>query len=165
MRNLKTEVGDIYRIPLPEGKFAYAQFIFFDTKYGGIVRIFEPIFDSEDSVELDKLLSTELRFPPVYVGISAAIKSYGWEIVDNTQVVNFIFPGFISTLPNPKTGEATTWYLWDGKELVRLGITLPNKYKKLEFLSIYSPDLIVERIISGHKPEEELILNNKKRDV
>ncbi len=97
----------------------------------------------------------------MYVGLFAAIRSKRWVKVHKFVVNDFQFPGFLTTVINYKTGESAIWFLWDGEENLNVGRDLDEKYMSLEFLVTYSPDLIEERIISGEKPYEKLIKNNK----
>jgi hypothetical protein len=83
--------------------------------------------------------------------------------VGNQPVSNFAYPGFVSTFYNQSTGEASTWYLWNGNESIRLGRRLPDKYKKKEYLTVWSPYDVAERIETGEYPYPygDLIKYNK----
>jgi hypothetical protein len=85
---------------------------------------------------------------------------HNWERIFNIPVKDFKFPNFLNTAFILHDGKAGMWFLYDGEKDIPLGHTLAEKYKKLEFLCWYNPDLIVERIITGEKPQEELINTN-----
>ena len=120
------------------------------------------ILDGNEATDPQKLKGRPLLFPPVFCGINPAIRSNKWTIIGHIPVDQFNYPGFISTLTNFKTGEATTWYFWSGEQSIRLGKDLPEEYKKLEYLGTYPADFIVDRIMTGIKPHEQLIMTNKE---
>lgn len=162
MKKPPITVGDIFEIPLPDGRKAYGQYVFADKSTGGIIQVFNYFTKDKDTVNLLELNNSELLFRPVFVGIYAAIRSKKWKIIGNMQVNNFKYPGFVSTLTDPQTGKASTWYLWNGEENIRLGEELNDEYKRLEYLSIYPADFIVDRIMTGKKPNEQLIMTNRE---
>lgn len=161
-KKVPVQVGDVFEIPLGEGRKAYGQYVYFDKKKGPIIQIFDLICRDQEKVDLDQLKNTKLLFSPVFiVGLYPLFRSGQWRVIGHLPIEKFIFPGFVSTLWDPKTGEATTWYLWDGEKTIRLGKILPDEYKKLEFKVYWPPKYIVDRIKTGIKPYEKLIMTNK----
>lgn len=156
------KVGDIVEIPLPNNKKAFAQYAFKDKQLGAVVRIFDHLVDVSRRIRLDELVSVPLRFPPVFIaGINTALRSGRWKVIGSLPVDNFTLPKYVSTLPNPKTGEATVWFLIDGRDTIRVGKYLPTEFKKLEFHLHLTPHVIEERIITREKPYDRLIKTNK----
>ena len=78
-------------------------------------------------------------------------------------VQNFVYPNFIATEYNEKTGKASIWFLWNGERYLRIGPELPEKYKELEYLMVWSPYDVVHRIEIGEYPfpYRDLIMHNE----
>jgi hypothetical protein len=154
------KVGDIFEMTLSDGKRAFGQYLH-SSKMGPIVQIFDLL--SDENVPLEKIISSDLLFPPVITGLLGAVREGYWKIVGYKPIVNFIHPKFVSTLYDEESGKARTWYLWDGQREVKIGPILPEEYKKLEFLVVWNPSNVVKRIETGEIPFPygELIKNNK----
>jgi hypothetical protein len=145
----KPKVGDIIEIPLSNGKKAYAQYLH-KSKMGPIIIVFGLIPDG--NIDLDKVILSKPLFPPVITGLNAAINSGLWIIVGNGPVNNFVHPKFVSTLYDQFTGKARVWFLWDGQRDIRIGAVLPREYKELEFLVVWNPKNVIDRIETGEIP-------------
>jgi hypothetical protein len=156
----KPKIGDIFEIPLSGGKKAYGQYLHY-SKMGPIIQVFDLILDSDANRE--QIILSKPLFPPVITGLYAAIKKGNWKVIDYQPILNFIHPKFISTLYDPHTGKAAIWFLWDGERDIRIGPTLPPKYRGLEFLVVWNPQDVVNRIETGEIPfpYRDLIQNNK----
>ncbi|MDD5760084.1 MAG: Imm26 family immunity protein [Desulfobulbaceae bacterium] len=151
--------NDVFEIPLSSGKRAYGQYVFMD-KYGPMVQVFDLI--TEERTPIDALRNAKPLFPPVITGLHAAIRAGLWEKIGKLPVENFSHPKFVTTLFNAKTGKAGIWSLYDGVESKRIGSTLPDELKELEFLMVWSPYDVVHRIETGEYPFpfRELIIHN-----
>ena len=156
----RPKLGDIFIIPVDHGKYAYGQFIFI-SKMGPIVQIFKKISIGE--INLDELLLSDLLFQPVIVGLYAAIKEGLWNIVGNRSVITNEHPKFLTTNWSEKTGKAGMWAIWDGEKYYDIGHELPDQYKNYEYLIIWPPQMITERIRTGKTPFPygDLIQNNE----
>jgi hypothetical protein len=154
------KVGDIFEIPLSEGRKAFGHYLYFSKK-GPLVQIYNII--TEKDIEIQEITKAEPLFPPVITGLHAAIKAKMWRVIGHIAVVDFVHPFFVSTLYNEKTGKAGLWFLWDGQKDVRIGSILPEKYKNLEFLIVWNPKNIERRIETGEMPYpyRDLIRNNE----
>jgi hypothetical protein len=141
--------GDVFEIPLFNGEKAYGQYLF-HSKMGPIIQVFDLI--STNEMDVEKIILSKQLFPPVITGLYAAIKKGLWRVVGNRPIVNFIHPIFISTLYDQVSGKARIWFLWDGEEYKKIGHVLPEEYKKYEFLVVWDPLTIVQRIESGKMP-------------
>jgi hypothetical protein len=144
------KVGDVFEIPLSDGRKAYGQYVFLDQKMGPLVQIFDLI--CEDEIQLDQLKEAKPLFPPVITGLLAAIRTGLWRVIGHMPVEGFVYPNFVSTFYNDKTGQAGVWFLWDGKKSKRIGDKLPEKCKQLEFLVVWDPHDVVHRIETGEYP-------------
>ena len=58
------------------------------------------------------------------------------------------------TVKSGKMIEAD-WWLWDGKEERRIG-KLPEKYHDLSLRESWNDTLLIERIVSGWRPADEV---------
>ena len=156
----KPKVGDIFEIPLSEGRKAYGQYMHYSKK-GPIIQVFDLISDKAVSVE--QVASSKLLFPPVITGLYAAIKEGFWKLVGHQPILNFVHPKFVSTLYDQETGKARIWFLWDGEKDIRIGPVLPPEYRSLEFLVIWNPTNVVNRIETGEMPfpYADLIKHNR----
>lgn len=145
----KPKPGDILEIPLPNGSFAYSQYLML-SKMGPIIEVVDLV--SLTRVDLARVATAKPMFPPVIAGLHAAVKSGEWRIVGNIPPRDHEHPRFVSTLYDQETGEARTWFLWDGQKDTPLGPALPEKYKVLEYLVVWNPSDIATRIETGVIP-------------
>jgi hypothetical protein len=161
-RRPRVKVGDVFEIPLSNGKFAYGQYVFADPKMGPLISVFDHI--TEKSIDdPNELLGSSPKFPPVITGVGAAVRVGLWRVIGTLPITNFKYPKFISTFWDQHTGEASTWYMWDGEKYVRVGRKLPDKLRQLEFLVVWSPYDVMHRIETGEYgfPYGDLIRDNK----
>lgn len=161
MNNKFIKVGDIFEIPLSNNKKAFGQYVFWDSKNGPLIKVFDLIPNLEEQIPIEDIIARKELFPPVITGLMAAIKIGLWKIVGHSEVKDFIFPEFISAFVDYKSGKVGYWYLWNGINSTNLGHELPEKFKNLEFLVVHSPYDIPERIETGVKPYDSLIRFNK----
>ena len=155
------KIGDVFEIPLSDDRFAYGQYVFSDSKMGPLIQVFNLI--TKNKIHIEKLGDVKPLFPPIITGLFAAIRTGMWKVIGRQAIKGFVYPNFISTFFDDKTGNARVWFLWNGKESVRIGSQLPDEYKKLEYLMVWSPQDVVKRIETGEYPfpYRELIQNNK----
>jgi hypothetical protein len=155
-----SKVGDIIEIPLTGERFAYAQYVYKD-KMGPVIRVSNQIMHMK--TKIGELNFTKLMFPPIITGVFAAIRKGYWLHIGFKKVENFVYPNFVSTLYDQKTGEAGIWYLWNGEKSIRLGPKLTDEYKQLEYLMVWDPHDVVHRIETGEYPfpYKDLILQNR----
>lgn len=153
-------IGTIFEIPLSNGHKAYGQYVFKD-RMGPIIQVFD-LITKDDQVQ-KTILDSNLLFPPVITGLFAALRTGLWTPIGFNKIKKFTYPGFISTLENEETGEASIWFFWDGKNSTRLGKQLPEEYKNKEYLMVWDPLDVIHRIETGGYPfpYKDLILYNK----
>lgn len=158
-KRARLKVGDILEIPLSDDRRAFGQYVYCD-KMGPLLQVFELIATQE--VQLDQLEDVRPLFPPIYTGLFVAVRVGMWKIIGNLDMKNFIHPKFVSTFYDQKTGKARTWFVWDGEKSTRIGHELPLDYKRLEYLVVWDPHDVVERIETGKYPYpyEDLMQNN-----
>jgi hypothetical protein len=145
------KIGDIFEIPLRNGSRTYAQYVYKDNKQGPLIQVFDLV--TRDNLEdLDKIIEATPLFPPVITGVYAAIRVDMWHVIGNRPVNGFVYPKFVSSYYNEKSGIAYKWFLWDGNQYSFIGDRLPNEFKNLEYLVVWSPYDIVDRILTGKYP-------------
>jgi hypothetical protein len=158
--NKKPKVGDIFEIPLSDGRRTFGQYLHY-SKMGPIIQVFNLI--SEEDIPIEQIPFSKPLFPPIITGLYAAIKEGYWKVIGHRIVLDFIHPKFISNLYDQRTGKARIWFIWDGERDIRIGPVLPSEYKRLEFLVVWNPQDVVNRIETGEVPFPygDLINNNK----
>ena len=165
MGQKRVRVGDVFEIPLSDGRKAYGQYVFRDKKMGPLVQVFDLITEGDLPPEevLERLKSAKPLFPPVITGVFAAVRTGLWKVIGRLPIREFTYPKFVSTFYDQKTGKARIWFLYDGEKDIRIGPELPEEYKQLEFLMVWSPYDVMYRIETGEYPYPygDLIRYNK----
>lgn len=147
-KNIK--IGDVFEIPLSDGRKTYGQYVYWDNRYGPLVQIYDLI--TRDRATVTQVLNSLPLFPPIIVGLKAAIKTGVWEIIGYSPISIFPYPLFRSALYDSRLKKTGMWYLWDGSQLNPIGYDLPKQYEQLELLVVWSPDDVRERIETGANP-------------
>ncbi|MHC1783528.1 MAG: Imm26 family immunity protein [Anaerolineaceae bacterium] len=145
------KVGDVFVIPLSDGRMAYGQYVFKDIKNGPLISVFAKVTENVIN-DMKELVNTVPLFPPVITGLNAAIRSGMWQKIGKLPVNNFVYPEFVSSYWNDRTGEANSWFIWDGAVYTKIGPILPEELKNLEYLVVWSPFDIMFRIETGEYP-------------
>ncbi len=158
MKQPRVQVGDVFEIPLSDGKIAYGQYVYRDQRNGPIIQVFETTSNTRigfDQVQ-GQLIHAKLLFPPVATGLFAAIRTGLWRVIGHIPIKDFKYPRFISVF-HENYQPMSDWFLIELNEDVRIGKRLPEKYKNLELLTVWSPYDIVHRIETGENPYTEMI--------
>lgn len=153
MKAVQVKIGDCVVIPLPDGRYAYGQYVHYDrvSQYGYMVRVFDLI--TEEIVSIARLQSRKILFPPVFVALEGALKTGRWRVIGSLPVEEFTYPQF-RVCPARTPGIYHDWELWDGKYRVFLG-KLPEKFRDLECVGIWGAEILEERIMTGNNPFEQ----------
>ncbi len=154
MARSRIKVGDIFRIPLPEGRFGYCQYIQWNDQMGCLTKVFDLVAKNELR-SIDELSEVPEMFPPIFVGLKASAKSGRWAIVGNLPVAPIEFPTFRAS-NGYAAGVYGDWSLWDGASHRFIGV-LPTSFRKFEKLVIWGDELVEERIASGIDIHAEII--------
>ena len=161
---VSVKLGDIFEIPLYDGRKAFGHYVYKDNKQGPLIQVYDLIVNETEEVQPALLIDRSLLFPPVITGVFAAVRTGMWKVIANIPVKKFSYPNFVSTFWDDKTGKARIWFLWDGKKLTKLGWELPKKYKHLEYLVVWDPHDIAERIKNNGEmlyPYKDLVEKNE----
>lgn len=158
MAKRSIRVGDVFQIPLSDGRYAYGQYVYRDPKHGPIIRVFD--FIAEDEMEFEevraRLARAKLLFPPIITGVFAAIRTGMWKVIGRMPVDDFEYPNFLNVF-DERFQPISDWFLVTKDKTIRLGKKLPERYKNLELLVVWSPHDVVRRIETGENPYKEMI--------
>jgi hypothetical protein len=144
-------IGDLFDIPLSDNRVAIGHFVYRDKNNDPFIQVFDYIVPKEKLI-IEDAVKKKYLFPPVITGLNAAVRIGLWHIIGKKPVIDFKYPNFISCHRDNKTGEIKNWFLYDGMNWVGLGLLLPEKYKSLEFLVVWSPYDVIDRIETGFIP-------------
>ncbi len=143
---VKIEIGDCFRVHLPDGRWAYCQYVQQNDDLGYLVRVFDRI-TAEPLTSTTELEGAGLLFPPVFVGLRASVRSGRWERIGTMPVNGFEFPKFRATM-GTKPDTYHDWRIWDGKKTVTIG-NLPEQMRSLELKQVWGDEGLEERIVAG----------------
>lgn len=155
----RLKIGDIIEIPLPNRKKAYAHY-FGKNKWGDLLAVFDYSSDANQVFRIENLQANQYKFGPLLTRIMLGIKSptHKWKIVGNIPLTNLSKPHFIWKDGGPLSkGITTKWYVYDGVESKEVGKHLPDEFKKLEYMTNYSPGSLVKRILTNKSIDQDLI--------
>jgi hypothetical protein len=151
---VRVREGDVYQIPLPDGRFAFAHYLLWSDQLGCLMRVFDFISSSQLESEYELQSAGEL-FPPVFVGLKGAVKVGRWKKIGFLPVPPFRFPQFRSTSAT-KPGTYENWWLWEGGEQYFIG-KLPPALRSLEFEVVWGYEMLENRIATGKNVFAEII--------
>jgi hypothetical protein len=147
----RAKVGDYLMLSLPNGTNGYAQYLYRHKEYTSLIQVFDLFTDPEITPDLRTLRSATQLFPPVFVAFDHAIREGQWRILGSAAVQDFRFPSFRCTRSlthGLEPGVFDDWLLWDGHSYRALGI-LEEQYRPLEYLVVWAPVLLADRIVTG----------------
>jgi hypothetical protein len=156
------KIADLFEITLSDNKKAIGHYVYWDDKNGPLIQVFNYLAN-KDEMRIEDAIKMPYMFPPVITGLKAAVRNGLWPVIGKKPVINFTYPKFISSHWNDKTGEVTNWFLYNGNSFISLGLALPEEYKNLEYLVVWSPFDVIYRIETGiiPFPYGEMIKNNR----
>lgn len=149
----RIKFGDIFEIPTPKG-LAYGQYLLRHKEYGALVRMFSKFHDQRPR-ELAETTG-DVQFI-CFFPLQAAVNKNIVTIVGNASI-----PIEASTLPtfrtgeeDPATGKVAVWWFWDGEKEWPVGALTPEQ-RKMPMRGIWNDTLIIERLIEGWRPENDV---------
>lgn len=81
---VRLKIGDVLRVPLEDGRFAYIRYVRFDDS-GMVVQVSNRISRLPHGME-DIGDFSALLFPPVNVGLQYAVRELGWLRIGNLPI-------------------------------------------------------------------------------
>lgn len=149
----KLKAGDIVEITTPSG-WAYAQFLQKHKQYGALIKVFTGVHEDR-LIAFDSLVGRGEAFV-CFFPLNAAVDREIVEIVGNIQISEESkkFPLFRDGVADPGTGKVKDWWLWDGENEWKVG-DLTVDQRKLPIRGVWNDTLLIERIQSGWRPEND----------
>lgn len=149
----RLRIGDVLEIKTPHG-FAYVQVSHEHPMYGDLIRVLPGLYQSlPDLGELAQSPHLWVTFFPAKVAVSRGIvrNAGNYPLPRDARA----FPAFrIGGLPDPKTNAISRWSRWDGwasQPIAHMG----REDWSLPPLETINDTLLIERIVSGWRPEHE----------
>lgn len=158
-KRAKPQIGDVFVIPLPDGRKAYGQYVHYHMDpygpWGETVHVFDLITEKE--VPVERLATARPMFPPVVVMLPEALSRGRWQVIGRLSVEAFSLPLYrYLQIPNPAPGVYHDWWLWDGREGTFIGDLSPE-YRSLEYWQGYDAEELEHRIATGEYFGERLL--------
>lgn len=160
MAGLRVKIGDVFELPLPDGRLAYAQCIHRDKPgevgFGILVRVLDRLSDVPLSVP--DLRDARSLFPPVYVGLLALMRLDRWKRIGRMPIPTEPLPRLRwRTGPEAGPGEYPDWYVLDLENATRTFVgRLTPELHRLEFQCAWGSEVLAERIAYGQNPYDAL---------
>lgn len=150
----RPKIGDIVEIKTPQG-LAYFQYTHEHPEMTSLIRVLPGLY-SERPSDFRELATQQERFVVLFP-LGAALRRGLVQIVANEEVPSPArkFPLFRAAGARDKDGRVLNWWLWDGKRSWYIGVLKPEHHK-LPTEGIWNDTLLIERIVSGWKPEDDL---------
>lgn len=141
MRNPR--VGDIVLIEKNAHFMVIGHYLVADRENGPFVQFFRCSVNWTPSLGFE---GCEPLFPPLLVGIGYAVRTGRWSVIGNVKPARVQIPRYLMQ------GPGDTWFLFEGGSERMLGTEVAEELQDLETLSVWSPEMIEERIRSGINP-------------
>jgi hypothetical protein len=157
MGRTRPKIGDIVELTTPAG-FAYAQYTYKHMeppRYGELIRVLPGLYEErpDDLASLARENERFFTFFPLGPACSKGIVEIvgNEDIPENAQGLPLMrVPGAIE-----RDGKVLNWWLWDGKNSRPIG-GLDDLSRPLSILRIMSDVTLINRIVSGWSPEDDV---------
>jgi len=150
VKRSRPQIGDVIEIPTPSG-LAYFQFTHKHQMYGALIRILPGLFKVRPT-DFSEVVRHKEKFV-TFFPLGAACNRKIVHIVANEDVPAWAlpFPLFRSGTRGAD-GTVKVWWLWDGNREWKIG-SLKTEQQSLPIRGVWNDTLLIERIVSGWKPE------------
>ena len=146
-------IEDCFEIPLPDGRYSYGRYLYWDDKYGPLCEVFSTL--SDEPILISKLDTSKQLFPPIFIGFGSVFKERKWRIIGSLPITSFQFPKFRKSFAT-RPGRYDDWIIYDCKTKTMLGCLKPGM-ERLEFLCAWSPQLLTKRIQTGENRYDSIV--------
>lgn len=150
----RVKVGDYFAINLGR-KYAIGQYLYFHKINGTLVRIADYFVTDLQLFNVVDANNAPDLFPPVFTFLKGAIRDGIWSKVGHSAIIHFSLPDFVSFFSGKHRYGARQWFLERDGETRKLGPQLPEQYRELEVLVIWSLEELTERIKTGVNPYDQ----------
>ena len=149
----RVRLGEIIEIGRPSG-LAYAQYINRRRMYGALLRVYSTIHPARP-LNPQGVLNGEVQFV-CFFPLQAAVNQDVVTVVAHAPVPpdSTAMPVFRNGVMDPRTGKVAVWWFWDGEAEWQVG-ALTDAQKRMPILGCWNDTLLVERIVSGWRPEND----------
>lgn len=151
MSRARIRVGDVFAVPLGDGRYGYVHYLKEHPMRGPLLRVFD-VVTVEPLATVEPLKNAGEMFGPIHGSFWIAVKNGSWPFVGNLGVGEFEWPTMISGHFDSLIKKMHLWFLIHEEIDERLGPFLPRKYRNLEYAMIWSPESIEYRMSTGELP-------------
>jgi len=155
-KRVRKILGDIFKVPLDNGKVGYVQYMAIDESAlgGHVIRAFQTHYDHDDTPDLQSKVVTDSVQFTCHVFLNNALKFFAWEKVGRAP-----YPEHIDVLfrqsgdhGTPEVKISHDWYVWRINEPQRAVGSLTPEYQNAEIGLVFAPPNIAGRMLTGSYP-------------
>lgn len=141
----KIKIGDVIEFDA-SGGYCYGIITHKYSRYPHLLAVFRKIYSSHQ-IEIDRLLSDEIRFRKLYFA-QIALKSGFINVVGNVRVPSALaeFPQFKNLAPPELTKGVYKWSIWDKGKESELTTKLTKEQELFPLFHMVSHDVLLEYI-------------------
>lgn len=148
-------IGDIFELSTPKG-FAYVQYVYEDVTCGSLIRVLPGLFEARPS-SFERLVQMREPFV-VYFPLKAAVNRRIVHVVGTSPLpFDRVYPPPLisggEVLPN---GHRVKWRIYKGDGTMTLLDELDAEQRTYSPYEVWNDTLLIERICSGWKPEDDV---------
>ena len=153
MNRVKIKLGDVFQVPLDDGKVGYFQYIAVDSSllHSEVIRAFCGEYGSNEEPDIGAILSNPINFH-AHILLKLGMKLGLWTKVGNApppSQIDVIFRGTNDYIAPKRIDVSHRWYVWRINEpFLHVGF-LETQYQNSEIGVVYAAYLIPERMKSG----------------
>lgn len=149
----RAQIGDFIEIPTAKG-LAYAQYTHQHPTHGGLIRVFDTLYEKRPS-DYSDLARSPVRFS-TFIPLRASVSRGIFKVVGRAEIAphNRPFPLFRGGNVGPKTKKVAVWWFWDGESEWKVGEITPEQ-REMPIVGIWNVAMLVERIESGWTPQND----------
>ena len=158
---MRTKIGDIFRVPLGDGRIRFFQFIAKDESNlnADVICVYKRHYNAIDKPLIDEIVNDSIDFY-AYTLINLGVKSsiwgkYGSCPINTDRVSSIVFRDSLDYGKYPKqTIVSKQWVVWriNGPRLF-VG-ELPKQYYSSDVGGVYAPEHIIYRLKTGEMPDK-----------
>ena len=146
----RIRLGDVVEIETHKGLF-YAQYTHSNAEYGSLIRVLDGVHEERPG-DLEVLVLRPTRYV-LFTVLQPAVNRGVFRVIGNCPVPEHArqFPLFRSGWEDPRTGEVSAWWLWDGTTSWKAG-TLTEDQMRYPERGIWTDQLVIDRLEDGWNP-------------
>ena len=146
MTQRRVRVGDVFAVPLADGRWGYVHYVRNSSTRGPIIRVLDMV--TAEITTIEDLKGAGEMFPPIAAYFYAEVDQGRWVKVGHIPVTEFKFPLFVGGHRFEGSWKVHTWFLCDEHDDHRIGPVLPSEHQDKEYLTIYPAQYVEQRILN-----------------